>query len=523
MQAYDYVIVGAGSAGCVLANRLSAHPDVTVLLIEAGGSDKHLNVDAPAAFSKLFKTERDWHYHTQPEPCAGNRQLFMPRGKMLGGSSSMNAMIYIRGHRGDYDGWAESGCAGWGYDDVLPYFLKSEHNERGADEFHATDGPLNVADLRSPNELSLAFVEAAASLGHPRNRDFNGPTQEGFGLYQVTQKKGSRWSTAKAYLRPAMARPNLTVVTNAFAHKVVFEADRAVGVGYEVDGSIETARAVREVILSGGALGSPHLLMLSGIGPADHLREHGIDVVVDNANVGEHLQDHPAVMNIFEVSAPLSLHHAEKPARLAEYLLKRTGMLSSNIGEAGGFIHSRDGLDAPDIQFHFGPAYFNRHGFEVHHTDAMTLGPTLVAPKSRGRIRLRSADPHIHPDIVTMALDHPDDMAAMLAGFKIGREIAGAGPFDRLRAHELHPGSDVATDAELTDYIRNHVELLYHPSCSARMGADPVDSVVDPELRVHGTEGLRVVDTSVMPTVVRGNTNAPTIMIAEKAADLIRT
>lgn len=521
MASFDYIIVGAGAAGAVLADRLSVDPYNRVLVLEAGGSEKHLNVDTPAAFAKLFQTERDWNYFTQPEPDADDRQLYLPRGKMLGGSTSMNAMIYIRGNRLDYDSWAARGCEGWSYEDVLSYFKKAEHNERGADAYHGVDGPLNVADQRSINELSLAFVEAGVDIGHARNGDFNGADQSGFGPYQVTQKNGARWSTAKAYLRPAMGRSNLTVETGALAHKVIFESGRAVGVEYQQSGKIKVASAEAEVILSGGAYNSPQLLQLSGIGPADHLAEFAIEVVVDNSNVGAHLQDHPVLMNAFHVSQQVSLAHAEKPARLVEYLLFKKGMLSSNVGEAGGFVKTRGGLDAPDIQFHFAPGYFNRHGFEKYEADAMSIGPTLVAPKSRGHVRLRSADPEVHPDILNRALSHPDDMASMVDGFKMAREIAHSRAFDEYRGVELHPGEEAKTDDQIVAYLRSKAELLYHPTCTARMGPDASDSVVDPQLRVFGVDSLRVVDASVMPTVVRGNTNAPTIMIAEKAADMI--
>lgn len=521
MATFDYIIVGAGSAGSVLANRLTIDPNVSVLLLEAGGSDKHMNVDTPAAFSKLFGSQRDWNYHTMPEPWMDERQVYIPRGKMLGGSSSMNAMIYIRGNRADYDGWRDAGCDGWGYDEVLPFFRRAEHNERIADEFHGQNGPLNVADLRSPNELSETFVEAAVELGIEANNDFNGAEQMGAGLYQVTQKKGSRWSTSKAYLRPASERTNLTVEQEALVHRVVFAGDRAVGVAYEQRGVTHAAEANREVILSAGAIGTPQVLMLSGIGPADHLAHVGINVMFDNPNVGQHLQDHPVILDIYSVSKPVSLHHAESAKSLVEYLVKKQGMLSSNVGEAGAFVKTDASKAAPDIQFHFAPGVFIRHGFETRDHDGISVGATLVDPKSRGSIVLRSADPTVHPDIVTMSLQHPDDMASMVAGFKLGREIVAAAAFSEYEPSEVLPSPEVQSDEEIAAFIRERSELLYHPSCSARMGPDASSAVVDPQLRVFGVQGLRVVDASIMPSVTRGNTNAPTIMIAEKAAEMI--
>lgn len=521
MATFDYIIVGSGSAGSVLASRLSIDPKISVLVLEAGGSDKHLNVDTPAAFSKLFQSKRDWNYHTMPEPGMDERQVYLPRGKMLGGSSSMNAMIYIRGNRSDYDAWRDAGCDGWGYDDVLPFFKKAEHNERIEDEFHGKNGPLNVADLRSPNELSEAFVRAAGEAGVPNNPDFNGREQEGAGLYQVTQKKGSRWSTSKAYLRPARDRTNLTVEQNALVHRVIFDGDKATGVQYAQNGDVHDVVARREVILSAGAFNTPQILMLSGIGPQEHLTDMGIEVVFDNPNVGQHLQDHPVILTIFSVSRPVSLHHAEEPKRLAEYLIRKKGMLSSNVGEAGAFVRTRDDLEAPDIQFHFAPGVFIRHGFETLDHDGISLGPTLVNPQSRGSILLRSTDPEVHPDIVTMSLQHPDDMASLIQGFRLGRKIIAAEGFAEYEPVEVIPGPDTQTDEEIASFIRERSELLYHPSCTARMGPDATTAVVDSQLRVYGVQRLRVVDASVMPTVTRGNTNAPTIMIAEKAADMI--
>jgi choline dehydrogenase len=520
MAEYDYVIVGAGSAGCVLANRLSADPGVSVLLVEAGASDRTMNVRIPAAFSKLFKTSRDWDYSTEPEPHLDGRSLYIPRGKMLGGSSSMNAMIYIRGNRADYDGWVEQGAKGWGYDEVLPYFRRAEHNERGADAFHGTGGPQNVKDLSFPNPVSEKFVEAGIEAGIPRNADFNGADQEGMGLFQVTQKKGARWSAANGYLRPVLKRPNLTVRSEALVRKVVLTRGRATAVEYDREGETILARARREVILSAGAINTPQLLMLSGIGPADQLRTHGIEVLLDNGNVGAHLQDHPFVLMSWETSAKGTLAEAEKPLSLARYLLTSTGLLSSNIGEAGGFFRSSDDLSVPDLQFHFAPAFFQEHGFATHTGPALSIGPTLVAPTSRGSVQLRSADPGAAPRITTNILGDPSELNALMTGVEKALEINRTSAFKELVGKPLRPGPDVQTRADLEAWVKQTVELVYHPTCTARMG-DPADAVVDPDLRVHGVDGLRVVDASVMPTVTRGNTNAPTIMIAEKAADLI--
>jgi len=517
---YDYVIVGAGSAGCVLANRLSADPSRRVLLLEAGGSDKKMEVKVPAAFSKLFRTEHDWDHNAEPDPNLKGRSLYIPRGKMLGGSSSMNAMIYIRGRRYDYDTWERMGAKGWSYDEVLPYFRRSEHNETIQDEYHGVAGELNVSDLRDPNPLTTMFIDAGVAAGFERNPDFNGAYQDGFGYFQVTQKRGARHSTATAFLRPAAGRPNLTVETRAFTTRILFDGNRAIGVEYRRNDRSMEAHATAEVIVAAGAINSPQLLLLSGVGPADELRGHGIPVVVNAPQVGANLQDHPAILQIWESKLKVSMHLAEKPKQLLKYLALRKGMLTSNVAEAGGFVHTRPGLPAADIQFHFGPAYYADHGFETHDGHAFTLGPVLVSPESRGTIRLRSANPDDKPEITGNYLAAQSDMDAMVEGLKIGREIAAAGPFDEARGREIYPGSDFTTDAELEEFVRQKVALLYHPSGTCAMGkAD--SAVVDPELRVYGTEGLRVVDASVMPIVTGGNTNAPTIMIAEKASQTI--
>jgi choline dehydrogenase len=520
-ESFDYVIVGAGSAGCVLASRLTEDAKATVLLLEAGGKDDVREVSIPAAFSKLFKSPRDWAYETEPDPTANNRRLYWPRGKMLGGSSSMNAMIYMRGNRADYDGWAALGNEGWSFDDVLPVFLRAEDNERGASPYHGAGGPLHVSDLRSINPLSLAFLAAGNEAGLPANDDFNGPMQEGVGRYQVTQWRGARWSAADAYLRPALKRPNLTVRTEAQATRILWEGTRAAGVEYAQDGRQIAVRAQREVILSAGAVNSPHLLMLSGVGPADHLRKLGIDVVADLPGVGRNLQDHPACGIACATPKPVSMATAESPRHIANYLIRRRGPLTSNVAEVGGFVRVRPGLDAPDLQFHFAPVYYIEHGFTRPEGHGFTIGPTLLVPQSRGAITLRSADPLQPPAIETRYLDRSEDLALLVDGVRLARSLAQALAFDDFRGNELLPGEEIQTDAELAAYVRRYLESLYHPAGTCKMGVDPL-AVVDPQLRVHGVSGLRVIDASIMPVIPHGNTNAPTIMIAEKGAEAIR-
>ena len=516
---YRYILVGAGSAGCVLANRLTANPDNTVLVIEAGGSDRHLNVRVPAAFSKLFKTKRDWDFQSEPEPYLKGREVYIPRGRMLGGSSSMNAMIYIRGRRQDYDDWRDSGCVGWGYDDVLAYFTKSEHNERLADEYHGTGGELNVADLRTINPATEAFVDACDSWGMSGISDFNGAAQDRAGTYQVTQKNGARWSAADTFLAPIVDRLNLTVKTGATVSRVLMEAGRAVGVEYVVGSVRNVARCSGEIIVCAGSINSPQILMLSGIGPATHLQEHDIDVKHD-LPAGDGLQDHPAVMLVYDSLRTGTLDEAERLRHLVRYLARKDGMLSSNVGEGGAFVRTRDDLDAADIQFHFGPAYFVDHGFETYDGNAYTFGPTLISPESRGQVRLRSADPSDKVRIEGNYLSREHDVLSLVAGLRIGRELGAQPAFDSYRGREMYPGLDFETDAELEEYCRQVGELLYHPTGTCAMGP-PGSAVVDPQLRVNGVERLRVVDASIMPTITGGNTNAPTIMIAERASDMI--
>ena len=521
---YDYIIVGAGSAGCVLAHRLSADPDARVLLLEGGPDDRAKEVKIPAAFPKLFKTERDWNYATEPEPQLDGRALYWPRGRMLGGSSSMNAQIYIRGHRLDYDRWAAMGNAGWSWDDVLPYFKRAEDNDRGPSRYHGAGGPLSVSDLRDPSPLSRAFVQAGIEAGLAANPDFNGEEQDGVGPSLVTQRKGTRCSTAAAYLKPARRRPNLTVVTGAHATRVLFDGRRATGVEYRRDGRVETAGTRREVIVSGGAINSPQLLMLSGVGPAAELQAHGIDVVHDLPGVGRNLQDHLSVTVLATCHQPLSLLAAESLGNVARFLLLKKGMLTSNVGEAGAFARTDAGLDAPDIQLLFAPVLYINHGLAPPPEHGFTVGVVHLTPKSSGAVALSSADPFAAPRITANYLSDTDgdDLRVLVDGVKLARRVIRAHAFDPYRKAELAPTADVEGDAVLATFVRGMAETLYHPVGTCSMGIDAA-AVVDPELRVRGIDGLRVVDASVMPVIPRGNTNAPTIMIAEKAADLIRT
>lgn len=520
MSDYDYVIVGAGSAGCVLANRLSAE-GAEVLLVEAGGRDRSPKIKIPAAFAQQFQTKLDWDYATGPEPGCDDREIYIPRGKALGGSSSMNAMLYVRGHRDDYDGWRdESGCDGWGWEDVLPYFKRSENHEAGASATHGVGGPLNVAPPTSPRRLTDLMIGAARAKGFPLDPDYNDGSPDGACVVETTQKHGRRWSAADAFLKPAANRSNLTVATGSVAIGLELRDGRATGVRLAGKAPFATARASREVILCAGAIGSPQLLMLSGIGDPEKLASVDIAAQVELAAVGTNLQDHPYSVCIWESNVGGSLLDGEKPIKALEWLLRRTGPLASTVCE--GFIYTRsDGGDGPpDLQFHLAPAFFSQNGFEEHDRHALTMGPVLVAPKARGELTLRSSDPTAKPRMVGNHLTDREDMAAMLAGVKLTREIAALEPLASALGREMYPGPGATDDEALEDDIRKRVELLYHPVGTCRMGADD-DSVVDPELRVRGVEGLRVIDASVMPTITRGNTNAPTMMIAERGADLI--
>jgi choline dehydrogenase len=518
---YDYIIIGAGSGGCVLANRLSQDPSVKVLLLEAGCRDKQKEIHIPLAFSKLFKGPCDWTYFTEPEPQLNNRSLYWPRGKVLGGSSSMNAMIYIRGNHADYDQWRDLGNPGWGYSDVLPYFKKSEKQERGASEYHGASGPLCVSDLRTVNPLSEAFVAAGEDTGFQRNPDFNGAAQDGFGLYQVTQNKGQRHSSAAAFLHPVTSRKNLTIKTETHVFGIYFEGKRAAIVSFQQGANSVQERAEREIILCAGAIGSPQLLMLSGVGPADQLSHFDIPIACNLPGVGKNLQDHPSCGVVYECTKPVSLASAESFSNLMRYMISKRGPLTSNVAEAGAFIKTSSGAQIPDLQFHFGIGYFVEHGFQQIKGHAFTMGPTLLHPFSRGDIRLRSSNPLDSPSIRANYLNDSRDMDVMLEGLKLARTLAATKAFDGYRGVELHPGPGAKDEAALRAHIAKFTETLYHPVGTCKMGHDE-SAVVDSELRVHGVEGLRVVDASIMPTVVGGNTNAPTIMIAEKAADLIK-
>ncbi|MGH3438321.1 MAG: GMC family oxidoreductase [Sciscionella sp.] len=521
-ETFDYVIVGAGSAGCVLANRLTEDPGTRVLLLEAGGEDTADEIHIPAAFASLFKTKWDWNYQTVEQKHMAGNTAYWPRMKALGGCSSMNAMIYIRGNRADYDDWRDSaGATGWCYDDVLPYFKRAEHNTRLIDDYHGTGGPLHVEDRRYTHELSDAWVESAVVWGLKRNDDFNGAEQQGAGNYQVTCRRGHRWSTADAYLRPAMKRQNLIVRTNALTTKVLCSGGRATGVTYSRSGVEHTVMVQAEVLLSGGSINSPQLLMLSGIGPAAHLRELDIDVVLDAPGVGENLHDHPAAPLIWTTHGTTDLAALATPAQLVRWQLTGRGPLASNVGEAGAFF-STEGIDgAPNMQVHVAPTVFYDNGMREPNCDGFTCAATLVDVASRGNLRLRSSDPRWRPLIDPAYYSEPSDMDAMIAGIRALIEIGGQSPLAKYLGAPLLPGRLDLSNGALADHIRAWTQTLYHPVGTCAMGSGE-QAVVDPELRVRGLDGLRVVDASVMPVVTRGNTNAATIMIAEKAADLIR-
>jgi choline dehydrogenase len=523
---FDYVIVGGGSAGCVLAARLTEDPGVRVLLLEAGPDPDAEEIRIPAAYSRLFRTRYDWNFVTLPQERADGRAIYWPRGRVLGGSSALNAMIYIRGNRSDYDAWRdEFGCTGWGYRELLPYFLRAEDNSRGASPYHGAGGPLAVQDLRYKSAHGQHFIAAASRRGAVGNDDFNGPQQDGVGFFQVTQRDGRRCSVADAYL--ANKPSNLSIVTNALATGLLIEAGRAVGVTYRKAGHDETARAEAEVIVAAGAIGSPQLLMLSGIGPADDLREHGIYVIADNPAVGANLMDHPMVPVLWSTPRVKGLWESTGNAGIARWRLTHKGPLTSNIAEAGGFARSDPRLTAPDLQWQVLPAGFKEQGLTDPAGRAMTVLVGLVDVASRGRMKLASRDPRHRPLIDPGYLSDVRDLSALAVGVRVARDYGTAAPMSKICASELAPGDGVHTDHEMRDYIRGALVSNYHPAGTCAMGGDDQAaknrqaSVVDPMLRVRGVAGLRVVDASVMPALPRGNTNAPVIAIAERAADLI--
>ena len=524
-SAFDYVIVGAGSAGCVLADRLSADPTVRVLLLEAGPGDRGWKTQIPAALTYNLMNDRvNWYYRTEPQARMNGRRLYWPRGRLLGGSSSLNAMVYIRGHALDYDRWVEEGAAGWSYAEVLPYFRRAESHSLGADDYRGGDGPLTVTRGSGDNPLFDAWIEAGEQAGYPATPDMNGYRQEGMGRMDMTIRAGRRCSTARAYLRPAMARPNLFVFTRCLATRVLLERGRAVGVEYREGGFVKRALAAREVILAGGAINSPQLLMLSGIGPAGHLRRVGVPVRHDLPGVGRDLQDHLEFYFQVECREPVTMLEAMRPHNMLRiglrWFLFHDGPAASSHLEAGGFIRSRPGVRHPDIQFHFLPALVEDHGRSKGRMHAYQAHAGTMRPASRGWLELRSADPAEHPLIEPNYLAEARDRADLRACVHLTREIFAQPAFDRFRGRELQPGAAVMDDAAIDAFVRAKADSAYHPCCTCRMGVDEL-AVVDPECRVRGLERLRVVDASIMPSMVSGNLNAPTIMLAEKAADLI--
>ena len=526
MSEFDYVIIGAGSAGCVLANRLTEDPNVSVCLLEAGKTHQHWSVRIPAMslVNMVLKT-RNWGYETVPQKGLNGRRGYQPRGKMLGGSSGSNAMIYIRGHKSDYDAWAALGNKGWSYKDVLPYFKKSQHREAGANDHHGQDGELNVAAVTSAGAVNDIFLDACSQLQLPKNDDFNGAKQEGVGLHEVTQKNGERWSTARAFLEPAMERPNLTVITGAHTEKILIENKRATAVQYRVKKTSHTVKARREVILSAGAFGSPQTLLLSGIGAEDKLAPHGITQTHDLKGVGENLQDHIDHILSFDANMKDNIGFSVMGAfrmigEMLRYRRERKGMLTTNYAESGGFLYLDREEPAPDIQLHMVRAVVDDHGRKLHWGHGYSCHVCVLRPKSRGRVTLNSADPFDAPAIDPAFLEDKRDMEKLVKGAKLTQEIMRAPAFDAVRGKPFYD-SNTDDDAKLRADIRARADTVYHPVGTCKMGHDEM-AVVDNRLRVHGLDGLRVIDASIMPNLISGNTNAPTIMIAEKGADMIK-
>ena len=523
---YDYIIVGAGSAGCVLANRLSENPNNQVLLLETGGSDKSIFIQMPTALSIPMNTKKyAWQFETEAEPFLNNRRMHCPRGKVLGGSSSINGMVYVRGHARDFDEWQQTGAENWDYAHCLPYFKKAETWSFGGNEYRGDSGPLAVNNGNNmKNPLYQAFVDAGVDAGYLATADYNAEQQEGFGPMHMTVKNGVRWSTANAYLRPAMKRSNLTVVTHALVHKVLLEDKKAIGVRYQVKDKVTDVLCNKEVLLSAGSIGSPHILQLSGIGKAETLKEAGIEQHHELPGVGENLQDHLEFYFQFKCLKPISLNGKIDPLNKLligmRWILNKSGLGATNHFESCGFIRSKASLEWPDLQYHFLPAAmrydgkeaFAGHGFQVH------IGHNK--PKSRGAVKVVSNDPHAAPQIQFNYLAHQDDIEGFRACVRLTREIINQPGLDEYRGEEIQPGLTIQTDEEIDEFVRSSVESAYHPSCSCKMGEDEM-AVVNSETKVHGIEGLRVVDSSIFPTIPNGNLNSPTIMVAERAADII--
>jgi len=529
---YDYIIIGAGSAGCVLANRLSADPKNKVLLLEAGPKDTNMWIHVPLGFAKtLVDPKVNWLFPTEPDPGSNDRVHVWPRGKVLGGSSSINGLLYIRGQAADYDGWRQMGNEGWGWDDCLPYFIRSEGNETYKGELHGADGPLTVSDPTEPNPVSDAMIDAGVEAGLPRKPDVNEGDQEGIGYYQLTVKGGQRMSAARAYLTDEVKnRPNLRIELEALVHKIVFDGKRATGVSYEQNGEMLEARAGKEVLLSGGAVNSPQILELSGIGKGEDLKAKGIEVVSNLPGVGENLQDHYMIAMQHRISEPVTVNDQAQGLaflkEVAKYLFFRKGLLSLPAAHVQAFVKTRPELSSPDVQFHILPAsmdaekYKDQQIMELNKFPGLTTAPCQLRPESRGSIHIKSSDPRAYPAIRPNYLADPIDQQTAVAGLRWGRKIVSQAAMDRYRGEELLPGKEIDSDDELLDYAREVGSTLYHPVGTCKMGNDD-QAVVDSQLRVKGVEGLRVIDASIMPRLISGNTNAPTIMIAEKVADII--